>query len=117
VTPLRSRDLKHRISIRRPNQVSDGKGGYTTSWAPIVEAMAEVKGLDGRESVMERVLEGVSVYRIRIRWRRGLDVRASDQVRLRNGIELNITAPAADPDGEREQLVIMAETASARATG
>ena len=116
MTPLRTSDLRYRIVIRRPSRASDGKGGYTTSWETIAEPMAEVKGQDGRESVMEKVLEGISVYRIRIRWRRGLEVCASDQVRLPSGLELNIKAPAADPDGKREQLLFMAETGSARRT-
>ena len=116
MTPLRTRDLTHRITIRRAAQLGDGKGGFLASWTVLTVAMAEITGLDGRESVMGRVLVGVSVYRLRIRWRRGLDIRASDQVRLADGTELNITAPAADPDGQREQLVIMAESGTARST-
>jgi SPP1 family predicted phage head-tail adaptor len=113
MTPLTTADLRHSITIRRPSQVSDGKGGYTTSWATIATCFAEVTGLDGREATVEHVLEGVSIYRIRIRWRAGLDVRASDQVQYA-GRDLNVTAPASDPDGRREQLVIMASTASAQ---
>lgn len=115
MSPLTTADLRHKITIRRPTQVSDGKGGYTTSWSIVANCFAEVRGLDGRESVMERVLEGVSIYRIRIRWREDLEVKASDQVRYA-GLDLNVTAPAADPDGKREQLIIMASTQSAQAT-
>jgi SPP1 family predicted phage head-tail adaptor len=113
VKPLTSADLRHKITIRRPSDVPDGKGGFTTSWATIATAFAEVSGLDGRESVMDRVLEGISVYRIRIRWRSGLDVRASDQLQYA-GSSLNILSPASDPDGRREQLVLLAETAPVR---
>ena len=53
----------------------------------------------------------------RIRWRRGLEIRASDQLILPSGLELNIKAPAVDPDGTRKQLIIMADSGSARSTG
>lgn len=112
--PLRSEDLKHRIEIRRPTQASDGEGGYTTTWPVIASPMAEVTGLDGRESVMEHVLQGVSVYRLRIRWRRNLLLKPSDQVRWA-GLDLDLKS-AVDPDGRREQLVIMADTGSPQAT-
>ena len=114
--PLTSRQLRHRIEIRRAVKESDGKGGYITRWEVLASPMAELLGLDGREAVMERVLEGISSYRIRIRWRAGLTVKASDQVRLTDGTELNITAPAADPDGKRQQLIIMADSQSAQRT-
>ena len=111
--PLRAGRLRHRITIRRSIEASDGKGGYTTTWSTVLVTRAEIEGLDGRESAMARVLEGISVYRFRIRWRADLDIRASDQVQFA-GRELNITAPAADPDTRRRHLVFVAETASAR---
>ena len=115
MTPLRTEDLKHKIVLRRPIQVSNGKGGYTTSWTTLAQPRAEVLGLDGRESVMDHVLQGISVYRIRIRWRAGLSLQPSDQAKF-NGIDLNVRS-AVDPDGRREQLVIMADNGSARTDG
>jgi head-tail adaptor len=76
----------------------------------VADTWAEVTALDGRESVMDHVLEGTSVYQIRIRYR--ADLRADWQIR-HGELTLNITAPPADPDGKREQLVIIASTASA----
>lgn len=110
MTPLRSADLRHAVEFLRSNQVADGNGGYTTEWTTLASAYAEVNGLAGRESVMERVLEGISVYRIRIRWRPNLDIRPSDQARV-DGKVLNIRS-VNDPDGQNWQLVIMAESAS-----
>lgn len=112
--PLRAEDLRQRIIIARADEAADGKGGFTTSWLPIAAPMAEVVGLDGREAVMERVLDGISVYRIRIRWRRSLDIRASDQVAIGSTV-LNVRAPAADPFGTRRELMFLADTSSVRA--
>ena len=111
--PLSGGKMRHSITIRRPQHVPDGKGGYRTVWSTVLVARAEVEGLDGRESVMGRVLDGVSVYRFRLRWRAGIEIRASDQVKFA-GRDLNIKAPAADPNGRRRQILFLAETQSAR---
>lgn len=107
---LRSGDLRHQVTLRQPTKSRDGKGGYEIGFADVATVWAEVIALDGRESVMERVLEGVSTYRVRIRYR--TDVGAEWQLRY-GAIELNITAPPADPDGRREQLVIIASSQAA----
>lgn len=108
--PLRTGDLRHKVVIRRVTEVDDGKGAYTTNWATIAEPWAEVIGLTGRETVMDQVLQSITVYRIRIRWRS--DIRAADQIQ-HGAISLNITS-ADDPDGKRKQLIIIATTEGAR---
>jgi head-tail adaptor len=73
---------------------------------------------------MDQVLEGISVFRIRIRWRS--DMLASDQLQAADEADpcfgfdadsklraVNIRS-IVDPDGRREQLVIIADTASIR---
>lgn len=108
--------LRQRITIRRPTETRDGKGGFTTAWTTIAnEIGADVEGLDGREALFAHALQGISSYRITIRWRAGLQAR--DQVVLSDGTELNITAPPADPDGRRRWLTIMADTGSVRDQG
>jgi SPP1 family predicted phage head-tail adaptor len=115
--PLRSADLRHRVTIRRATETDNGRGGYATGWSDLDEVSAEVASLDGRESVMDQVLQGISVYRVRIRWRG--DVQAADQLRSEGscfaGKDVNIRS-AVDPDGRREQLVIIADTASTRSS-
>lgn len=102
--------LNRRIEIRRPVETDLETGGSAVTWATVCSCSAEVKGLDGRESVMDRVLQGISVYQVRIRWRDGL--LPSDQIRL-GATNLNIRS-IADPDGRRRELIIMADTASTR---
>ena len=118
---LRAGDLRHRVTIRRSTQVDNGKGGWTTEWPDLATVCAEVIGLDGRESVMDQALQGISSFRVRIRWR--ADVRASDQLHgdetaavfgvdaNGNPRDVNIRS-VVDPDGKREQLIIVADTAS-----
>lgn len=108
MTPLRSRDLNRRIVVFAKSEVDNGAGGWTEIYTKIAQPWAEVKGLDGRESVMNQVLQGISVYRIRVRYRD--DVTDTCQI-YHDGRVLNIRS-AVDPDGAREQLLIMADTAS-----
>ena len=106
--PLRAADLRHQISIRRSDEVDDGRGGYSSEWSTVATPWAEVTGLDGRESVMEHVLQGVSVFRIRIWYRDG--IAADDQIR-HAGQDLNIRS-SVDPFGTRRELLIIADTRS-----
>jgi SPP1 family predicted phage head-tail adaptor len=103
--------LRHRITIRRSAEVKNARGGLEDSWTDVATVWAEVKGLDGRESVMERVLQGVSVYQVTIRWRD--DLRTSDQLAgaVFGGRDVNITS-LVDPDGKRVELAIIGETAA-----
>jgi SPP1 family predicted phage head-tail adaptor len=97
--------------IRRAVEIEDGAGGYDTAWVTVAQPWAEVRGLDGRESVMSSVLQGVSVYRVRARWRG--DLKQGDQIRW-GDVVMNIKS-VSDPDGRREQLVIIADTEGVRA--
>ena len=75
---------RHRITIRRYTEVEDGKGGYKTEWAPIARVWARVEGMDGREAMIASALQGISGYRITIRWRD--DIRQADQIVLPSGV-------------------------------
>lgn len=107
--------LRHQITIKRPTETANGRGGYTTALPELATVSAEVTGLDGRESVMEQVLQGISVYRVRIRWRN--DLKPADQMSSNGscfgGRDVNIRS-IVDPDGSREQLIIVGDTTSTR---
>jgi SPP1 family predicted phage head-tail adaptor len=112
---LRAGDRRTRIEILQRIKVSNGKGGYSTAWSVFSSPWAEVLGQDGREAVIGQALQGISTYRIRIRWRSG--VSSDMQIRLGGpgGTDLNIKS-AVDPTGRREQLMIIASTESAEKT-
>ena len=101
--------LNRRITIRRATQAQDDKGGYIESWMTVASVWAEVLGIDGREAVIAQALQGVSYFKITVRWRPG--IQASDQILLDDGRTLNIRS-VADPTGRRVMLVLLADTAS-----
>lgn len=104
--------LNNRVEFRRKQQTSDGKGGFVVTWPLLVTVWAEVQGQDGREAVIAQALQGISTYRIRIYYRG--DITPDMQVRF-SGIDFNIRS-VSDPNGDREQLVILADTGSAQKT-
>jgi SPP1 family predicted phage head-tail adaptor len=108
--PLLASDFNAKIDIRRPSQTDDGHGGYNDGWTNVaIGISAEATPLDGREAMIDKVLQSISVYRFRIRYRAG--IRVDDQIRL-DGAELNIRS-AVDPDRRRRQLHIVADSAGA----
>lgn len=111
--PLLTGQRNHRIEIKRSAKISDGKGGWTTGWATIATPWAEVQGQDGREALVGQALQGISTYRIRIAWRADAP-KPADQIRY-GDLDLNIRS-VSDPNGDRQQLVIFADTGSAQPT-
>jgi head-tail adaptor len=110
---LRSGDLNTKIEIMRASVTENRGEPILSGWLPIDTPWAEVLGQNGREAVIGQALQGISVYRIRIRWRPGL--LPSDQVRLDGVTDLNIKS-VSDPNGDREQLLIIADTDGAQKT-
>lgn len=106
--------LRQRVDIMRAVKADNGKGGYVTTWSAIASNVpVEVLGLTGEEALRDKVLLGVRVHRITLRYRS--DLAPKDQLRYQ-GDDLNIRS-AVDPDGRRERLVIIADNDGAVPTG
>ncbi|WP_439539472.1 head-tail adaptor protein [Sphingomonas sp.] len=111
---MRPGKLRHRVDLLQPTREKDGKGGYSAGFTEIATGVrAFVEALDGREAMVGQIMEGMSSYRIWIRWRG--DVGAKWQVKF-GAIDLNVTAPPSNPDGRREWLLISASTGAALKT-
>ncbi len=108
---LRAGELNRRITIRRAAPVRNAKGGYDQTWSTIARPWAKIDGLDGREAMMATALQGISSYRITIRYRDPASIKESDQLLLPGGVSANVKS-VADPDGRQERLTILADTTS-----
>lgn len=104
--------LRDQVTIRRATKVKDGAGGSVDTWGDVDTIAAEVISQNGREAVIAGALQGVSVSRITIRYRS--DVLTTDQLRIDGDARDWNIRTAEDPDRRREQLVILADTASAQ---
>lgn len=108
--------LRQRIDLVRPTRTrNDRGGGYTTTLADLaIDVPAEVLGLVGGEAVKDKLLQGIRVYRITMRWRG--DLLQSDQIRYAGDADLLNIRSIADPDGRRRELVIVADSDAALRT-
>jgi len=106
---LRSGNLRDRIIIQWPTKTPDGGGGKTTTWGGDKPLRAEVSPTTGGESFRLGVERRTQFYRVRIRFR---DTVTADCRILLKGAPLNIRS-CEDPNRDREQLVIMAESGAA----
>lgn len=103
--------LRELITIQRPAETQNSRGGYTTDWVDYASVRAEVKAISGREAVLDHTLLGISTFQITIRFRE--DITAADQV-LWRGRTLNIVAPPEDHGGNRQWTTIIAGTEAIR---
>lgn len=108
---LRCGDLRHRITIRRKTTTTNPEtGGLEESWSDLATSLpAAVISLNGRESVIGQVLQGISYFDLTVRFRS--DILASDQIVWLTGgnRELNVHS-AEDRLGTRQWTVIQAST-------
>lgn len=69
--------MRDRVSILRPVEVSDGAGGATAGTATTVISRwsAQVSPLNGRERLESEQVQGQTMFRVRIRRKTGLSTR------------------------------------------
>jgi SPP1 family predicted phage head-tail adaptor len=73
---MRAGQLRHTIAIQQRTQTTDNMGGYTEAWAAVTgmsAVPAAVWPLKSSERLEEAKLELSTTYRIRIRYRPGVD--------------------------------------------
>jgi len=83
-------ELKHRITFWQESNVSDGQGGYVTTWSQLANAWAKVdeRSTVGTSSIRERFYRGLDshtqlvVFTIRQPQTFTLDTRTSDNLKI-----------------------------------
>lgn len=92
-------ELKHRITFWQESNVSDGQGGYVTTWSQLANAWAKVdeRSTVGTSSIRERFYRGLDshtqlvVFTIRQPQTFTLDTRTSDKLKIvHRGIDYRI---------------------------
>ena len=72
---IRAGSLRHRVSIQEQTDVSDGMGGFSTSWSAIsgmASVPASIMPLTSKEQLDAMKLESVITNKIRIWYRAGI---------------------------------------------
>ena len=111
--PLRAGLLRHTVTVRAPQRTSDGHGGFVNAWTTLGSFAAQVEGLDGREALLASAMQGISSFRITVRWNQVLVSGdcSSWQAILSDGRELNVRS-ISDPEGKRVRMEILADSGS-----
>lgn len=70
---MRAGQLRHQVTIERPQITRDTAGGEVTTWLPIATVYAGVETLSGREWVTANAAGGELSHRVRMRYFAGLE--------------------------------------------
>lgn len=64
--------MNQRVTIQSASRVVDAGGGNALTWADVATVWARVMPIIGREQIEAGALQGVTTYRVTIRWRTGI---------------------------------------------
>ena len=64
---MRAGELRHRITIQKPTETSDGIGGVTTTWSTLITTWAAIWPLRGQEYMSAMQTTSNVTHKIRIR--------------------------------------------------
>ena len=105
--------LRSRIKYQTRVVTHDICGGPVDEWTTAFDTWAEVLAISGKEDVHEGLEYSGNMYRVTIRYRRGVD--PTGRIVLSDGTVLAVKA-VRDPAGRRELLIIDAESSSVEET-
>lgn len=70
---MKAGDLKHQITIERPEEFTDGKGNRRTRWRPIATCWASMADVSGRDFYAAQAYQAQDIVTFGIRWRDSID--------------------------------------------
>ena len=103
-------ELSSRIRIERVSEVSDGVGGFSTEWTPVLTSAAKIAPTKGGEEIRADRRLGIENVEITIPFSRSaLTIRHSDRaIDVRTGKTYNI-GWSGDLAGSQRYIVIEAQ--------
>ncbi len=97
--------LRHRVTLRQPQRISDGAGGYSVGWIDVEMVWAEVTAIESDISTEMGQVRHQSRYRVVLRYRPDVSV----DMRLGYaGRELAIRS-LREEEQRREELILECE--------
>ena len=100
--------LRHRVTLEVPLDTSDAIGGFTRSYAPLVQLWAKIEPIVAKSDFVETREEQATTHRVTLRWRG--DVKQAMRFDC-HGRKLLIQS-LVDPDERRRFLVCGCEEIS-----
>lgn len=98
-------ELRHRLTLERPERAADGGGGADVSWTEVAEIYGAVEEMTGGEIVIADHISGKRQVIVSIRHRDDV----APAMRFRLGGRLLPIRAVIDPDGKRKHLRCLCE--------
>jgi SPP1 family predicted phage head-tail adaptor len=92
---LKAGDLREKIVFKRPVRVSNGSGGYTTTYTDILNTFASVSELSSDPTLIASQENIKQVIKVLIRYRADIAVKIADII-LWRGFEFVVSNMKAD---------------------
>lgn len=103
---MRIGKLRDRIEIQAPAHVTDSNAGQISTWESLGTFWAEVLPTGGSKVLEGTIVMGTQGWKIRMRYRSGIDV--THRI-IWDGREMAI-ASIEDPDGHRDELLAFCQS-------
>jgi SPP1 family predicted phage head-tail adaptor len=100
-------DLTELVDIEQEARVSNGQGGYTTSWSKLADEWAEIIGMSGDEALLAGVQRAVQQWRVTISRRD--DVKPRHRIKW-GDLYLDIKAAMPLPKDPRNFTLLICES-------
>ncbi|MCW2307894.1 phage head closure protein [Rhodobium gokarnense] len=98
-------ELRHRLTLERPERTPDGAGGATVSWVTVADVWAAIAPASASETEIAGRLDGVVTHRVTLRRRADL----AGGMRLKAGTRVLKILVAHDPDERGRWTECLAE--------
>jgi len=108
-TVISPSELDQRVTLEYQTKVSDGGGGFTTTWVAAATVWAKITTMRSSEAIVNMQATGSAVHNILIRYR--TDVKSSWRVGHR-GKYFSLIGPPIDLNMRREFLDMKAKEAA-----
>lgn len=92
---LKSGDLREKITFKRPTRVSNGSGGFTTTYTDILNTFASVTEISSDPTLIAQQENIKQVIKVLIRYRADIAVKIADII-LWRGFEFVVSNMKAD---------------------
>ncbi len=103
---MRAGALRHLIDLQAPAHTDDSNAGQISAWTSLGTFAAEVLPTGGNKVLEGTIVMGVQGWKVRMRWRSGIDV--THRI-VWDGRELAI-ASIEDPDGRKRELLAFCQS-------
>lgn len=108
--------LKEQIAISTPTSVSDGAGGFETTFTPILTTYAEVTPVSVSNDLIAQGADIIDAYNVKIRYRQDVFIKKGDRLIWRGRVCEIIGLPPGMINKEFIKIIVKTSNTTTDAT-